>query len=578
MADFKAVVRKMIINVTAATAGICIFAAIASVMLDNTLFNQTLHRSLFIKYGIYSQIGDITKKYFDDYSKNFGKESPESQKQQEELVSLADKALTPEMISLNTNSVIDGLILYFKNETRFLPDIYLKPAYEKTSPNQIDTSVIAGKPAANSLTGIDRINLSIVLMYLNRTDISDKIMVIKLFQFVLSKLSPISYILSAFCLLAGYLALGNNKTISIWLKKTILVAGSIFLISAIALFFCLYIFIPWSKEIKNSFALLPGMTMANYIKDWLSPLTLFLFAAGLIVISFIPIFKFSSKPVKSSRIYLNLINLKLEKEGKLQDCIRKKYYKVVICSFSLLIIILFSILQYQIIMNEFRSKDLAAALDRMKGVTSFSRVVYAQDAAIYALEIRIMDKKTGLPIEGIQMNISGKSINEEKTFDELKTSDSDGKVKAILDTGSYNLSFDYGEFPEEYIMPSPYYFKIETAGTTVLTINLDRTEPKNPGVLEIQILDKDNLPVTGLELALDDKGIPPKDTGKAYSFTNTEGVAAFRTKEGNYTITFQSSGFPPEYEIPKPIDTEVISDETIRYTLKLVLKDIQKNN
>jgi hypothetical protein len=570
MVDFKAVLRKIIILITAVIAGICIFATIASAMLDNSLFNQIPHKKLFEKYGIYSYIGNTAKNYFSEYSKNLGKDSPDNIKQQQELVSLIDKALTQEMISMNINSIMDGLVSYFKSETRFLPDLYLKPASEVgTVKNEAGTS---NPTAANSLAGIDRINSSIILMYMNRTDISDKLMVVRLFQFALSKLPLISCILVVICLLCGYLAVGRKKHLFAWYKITLLTAGVIFFVCAIALLAFIYLFLPRSIEIKSLFAVLPESVTSGYIKDWLSPYILLLSVSGAIAFSLIPLLKYITFKVENSKIISYISRRFSVIENIKKNPAITKYARIIVSSVFLLVLIIFSIVQLQIARNEFHSKDLTVALDRMKGITAFSRVVYAKDAAVYALEIRIVDKKTELPVQGIQMHITGKSANKGTAFDLLKTSDTEGKAKVMLDEGSFNISFSYDKFPEEYIMPSPYYFKIESAGTTVLTISLDKMVPKNPGIIEIQILDKENKPVNGLELELESVDTIENQAMKTFSFTNTEGIAAFRTAEGKYKVTVLSAGFPAEYEILQPIDTEVVSDVTSRYSIRLVQK------
>ena len=211
------------------------------------------------------------------------------------------------------------------------------------------------------------------------------------------------------------------------------------------------------------------------------------------------------------------------------------------------------------------------AVDRMKGITAFSRVVFAQDAAVNTLELRMVDRKTNTPVQGVYTNISGISSVSGKSFNEAVTSDPEGKSIITLDIGSYKLSFDSRQFPEDYILPPPYLFEMEAAGSTVITISLDKVEAPKPGTIEMQILDKDNQPVKGIELALfkaeTETGADAE--GGSYSFTNAEGVAAFRAEAGIYKISFLSNGFPAEYALPEVIEVDLDSDETAKYSVKL---------
>ncbi|NJD02608.1 MAG: EscU/YscU/HrcU family type III secretion system export apparatus switch protein [Ruminiclostridium sp.] len=566
--------RKFSFLLSALIAGMCLFAAIAAARLENSLFDSELHKKLLDKYDIYSQTGCVLKTSLDEYLMTPDTSSPENLKQQEQLVSLIKKAIKPEMIRLNIDSISAGLLKYFKNKTRFLPDIYINPVHGK-SPHELQTNTEkVGNVPGESLAEIDKINLSVLLMYMKRSDIIDKLSVIRLFQFALAKTPLLAGLLFAIALLSGLFIAKNKKELTGWAGITAVTAGCAFAASGASLLFYLYYVLPANHSFISLSVPLQDESAVSYMQNWLHPVILFLLIAGIAAIISGPLFKLLSRIVPGWKNIVRFIKSLPAKNGRIEIYGRKFSIKSAFAAISLLSIFLFSYLYFGHIKSEFLSYDLTVAVERMKGITAFSRVVYAQDAAVNTLELRMLDRKTNTPVQGIHTKITGRSAIDGNSYNEAVTSDYEGKSKATLDIGSFKLSFDSTQFPDEYKLPPPYLFEMEAAGSTVITISLDKVEEPKPGVIEIQVLGKDNLPLKSIELALENietitETVP---AGSVYSFTNLEGIAAFRTEAGTYRISFLANGFPTEYVLPSPMEINLDSDKTDKYSIKLAEK------
>ena len=574
MRGYGSALRKFSLFISALVLSLCLFAAITSAKLENSLFDSELHMKVLNQSNIYSQTGTILKNSLDDYLKTLDSGSSESLKQQEELISFINKAITPEMIKLNIDSIIKGLLQYFKNESRFLPDIYINPVEEKPLQELQTITDMDDKVSGESLTKIDKINLSIILMYMNRSDITDKLSVIRLFQFTLAKIPLLAGLLFAITLLSVLLLLKNKRELGGLINLVALITGCTFVMSGIALFIYLYYVLPANPSFISLSVPLQADTAVVYIQSWLYSSALFLLIAGIASILLVPVFKLF---ISLASVWRDLFWIKKSipfKNRQLKICGKKYGTKPVFAAISLLFILLLAFICFGSLKSEFLANDLTVAVERMKGITAFSRVVFAQDAAVNTLELRMMDRKTNTPVQGIYTQISGKSAISGSSFNEAVASDYDGKSKTTLDIGSYKLSFDSTRFPAEYKLPPPYLFEMEAAGSTVITISLDKIEEPKPGIIEMQILDKDNQPVKGIELALVNTETESESIAEnnSFSFTNSEGVAAFRTEAGIYRISFPENGFPSEYLLPEPMEIDLNPDETARYSIKLAEK------
>jgi len=87
----------------------------------------------------------------------------------------------------------------------------------------------------------------------------------------------------------------------------------------------------------------------------------------------------------------------------------------------------------------------------------------------------------------------------------------------------------------------------------------------------IKVVDKDNLPIVGLEVDIGAKPGPPPEGGIA--ITEENGTARFNLKAGTYYIYFNDNNFPKEYKQPSEFETiNVVDGKTTLKTITLEKK------
>lgn len=568
------VVRRMSILVTAVAAGIFIISALAALKIDNTFFNRDFQMELLTKYDIYSQTGKTIKTFISGIvADNINNASPENREQQKQLFSLVDKAVAPNMIKLNLDMFIDGLLKYLRSETRFLPDIYLNPVRSQPLKDIPTISGPDGTVPEESLSGIDRINFSVILMYLSRNDIIEELSIVRLVQFFTANLPGFIIILVILCLFSGIALVKKNPGFISWLFIAALSAGLAGLGAGMAILAYIFIFLPQNTAYLAIFLPLTADTINGYIKSCILPTAVSLLSAGLVSLSLCPVIKLLPKFFIKTAFYrhfersISLINIKKEKRKIIFPV---KYSKAIICSLLILLTLISAAVKVQALKSDFHSRDLTVVLDRMKGTSTFTKVISASDENIYSLEIRIINSKSNLPVQGVPVNISGKLVDNKKTsYIQSKTSDENGIIKLPIGKGAFSISFSMDWSNKEYILPSTIFFNVKSPGNTIITVNLNEADVEKPGTAEFEILGRDDKPVHGIELTIE-KQQAAEYTGRTYSFTNTEGVAVFRVPSGAYKVRFLENGFPDGYVIPEPYSINVFSDYTVRFTIKLV--------
>ncbi|MDF2524430.1 MAG: hypothetical protein K0R31_2071 [Clostridiales bacterium] len=227
--------------------------------------------------------------------------------------------------------------------------------------------------------------------------------------------------------------------------------------------------------------------------------------------------------------------------------------------------------RYSTIQKDFKENDFQTVWLKMKGTASVKEVIAAKDAAIYEVEVKVVDEKTNNPIPNIQVYVYGKSASGKQDFNENKLTDSIGSSKFSLDKGSFRIFFNPSSFPSQYVMPTPFFLDIKAAGSKIVTISLESIQSKQKwGIVEIEVLDKENKPVRGVELGVIQNVNTSGNPDFLYSYTNSEGIAVFKITEGNYKAAFSEAKFPKKYQLPQPIDVTSPPDKAARYTLRLV--------
>ncbi len=575
--SFGDALRRILTTALAVASGLLLFAAAASASLDGSIFNSSFHLKLIDKYDIYSQLEKVADQTLKNYLTAIEQDAAENAKQKEQLLSLADKAATPEMVRLNADALVEGLMKYFSGEARFLPDIYLKPAGETSSaaPDEAGQQLLSA--VEQPLAGIDRISLSVVLMYMGRNDIVNSFSAIRLISFTLLY-APVFLVLLSFSLLVPPLMLAGKRKAKTRLTQAAASAGVSGIASACLLLGASALYLPGytasspltayvGKDILYEYAL-------SCIQRPAAGLAVFgaVLLAAALLIRLLPGFV----PKRLSESLASRLDMLKSRPGPVYVKFLAANAKPLFSAVLLLFLVCAFFINAEAMREDFHSKDLDAALERLRGANAYTAVVAARDEIIYSAEVRTVDKESGDPVQGLHMLLDGQlTDNGGKAYSERGISDEEGKAKFNLLKGSFKLGFDPYQFPEDYKIPDPYQFDINTAGTTIITVNLEKNEGKKPGIAELLVLGSGNKPVESLELTAEEyvqEGQESSAPGKVYSFTNQEGIAVFKLPEGRYTVSFTDTAFPAQYLPPVPLELDVTAGATVNYSLKLVEK------
>jgi hypothetical protein len=552
--------RKVLMPILAVVSGILLFTATAAASLDGSLFNSSFHLSLINKYGIYSQLGKTVDNTLKNYLSDIKSGPVENEKQKEQLFSLVDKAVTPDMIRLNTDALVDGMMKYFLGEASFLPDIYLKPANGKPVLASHDTIQQASPVPEQSLAGIDRISLNVVLMYMDRNDLINTFSEIRLLRFALSY-APVFLGLFSFFLLVLAVSLSRGREIKARLSLATATAGISGLVAACLLLGLSWLYPPGYLTLSPLEKYIQKDSLYGYLRACIQRPVFSLVLFGAVLLTIALIIRFLPE---------HLLQNNFQKQRTF-----KKHGKALVSIFLVLLLAGIFLGKAEAMKGDFHSKDLGAALERLSGTSTYTAVTAARDETIYSVEIRAIDKLTDDPVQGFHILLNGTLSDTGKAYSESGTSDESGKVRFNIQRGGFKLEFDQSEFPESYKIPASYPFEIKAAGTTIITVNLEKTEAKKPGIAELLVLGVDNQPLENLELVAEEYAKEGKEgsaSGKVYSFTNKEGVAVFKLAEGHYGITFLGSAFPQQYISPAPLGIDVAADATVKYSVKLATK------
>jgi hypothetical protein len=250
--------------------------------------------------------------------------------------------------------------------------------------------------------------------------------------------------------------------------------------------------------------------------------------------------------------------------------------------FLCLLIVSAIFIKINMIRADFEANDFNTALTKMRNAKTVTQVIAAQDEAVYTLHVKLVDKKDNTPVSNIKVNVYGKSVVQNKYLNETLFTDDTGTVKFTVDKGAFRINFVSEGFPEQYQIPGDFYTDLKSPGTTIITVNLDgpkKPEPQDTGIAEIEVLDKDNKPVEGIEFTIEGIVNAPGFPNSIYSISNSEGIAVFKIAPGTYKANLVMDKFPKQYVIPVPIDASVTKDSVTRYTIRLVhtIKDKKSN-
>jgi len=578
-------VKKTVYLTTAIITGLCLFMLIFSLTANNTILNPDFHKQLFVKNNIYSDTQKGLKESISSYISGLDAIKTTDSDKQKAIFLILQKSITPEITRHNLDSIRVELFQYLRGERKFLPDIYLNTQPEISDQSLSDIYSGSSLPLS-SLSGIDKISLNTILQYINREDINDYILILKLFYYLLS-IAP-GFLLLTMLLLAliGIHLCKKFKDALRWTAYSLLICGFLGILTSIILYIYSWAYLP--KNIYPVTLTLPleHKVVLAYIRDCISPFIISLLFIGLfsIVVFFVFIFlpklkSFFLKDINENSKYLlgNTLfikNIPVEKREKFASQNNQNKKQIISKSIyvGLLIIILTGI-GYKMYSFKlaFDSNDFSMALEKMRNTNAVTQVIAAKDEAIYTLQVKVVDTKTGNPIPNVHIIINGKSaigVN----FNNTASTDATGIAKFSLDKGDFRLSFGTSDTLSGFQIPSPYFFELKTAGTTIITSRLDENSEKekiNFGIAEIEVLDKKNYPVSNIEFKVQGKVLASGYPDNIYSLTDSDGIASFKINEGIYTIIPVESGFSANLILPSTIEVNVKSNSVSRYTIRV---------
>lgn len=563
---------KTLTSILAVVSGILLFNAAAAASLEAGLFNSSFHLKLINKYGIYSQLEQAAANSLKHYVNGVKSGTGENDKQKDQLFSLVNSAITPDMVKLNTDALIRGLMEYFSGEVLFLPDVYLKAANVKPS-SEPDGTVDQTSPGQRQpLAGIDRISLSVLLMYMDRYDVINTFSEIRLVKFALSY-APVFLTLLSMLLFVLSAVFAGGREVKTRLSQAILAAGLSGISASFILFIPSLFYLPVYPGSSGLTKYIDKDALYGYLRACFERPAIPLAAFSIAILSALPISRLLPKAIPGDivrKLSPRIVFIKKYVCFPVPD-VSKKYAKALAGIILLIALTGALAVKAEAMKGDFHSKDLGAALERLRGVNPYTKIIAARDGIIYSVEVRTVERDSGQPVQGLEMFLDG-SPDGGNAYSESGASDSLGKTRFYISKGSFKLEFDPSKFPENYKIPAPYPFEIKMAGTTIITVSLEKAEAKKPGIAELLILGAGNKPLENLELVAEGEGdgIP---AGKTFSFTNRDGIAVFQLPEGRYRISFPEASFPGQYIPPAPFEIETASGETADYSLKLAAKE-----
>ncbi len=225
-------------------------------------------------------------------------------------------------------------------------------------------------------------------------------------------------------------------------------------------------------------------------------------------------------------------------------------------------------LKVYLIKTDFDSNNFTFCLKKLSN-TAITQIVSAQNDMIYSLLIKITDTDTKNPISNISILVSGNSYDQKKKYNENAVSDNLGTAKFSLNKGEFRISFSMTDSQDKYALPSSYFLDLKSPGTTILSFSL-KSKTLKQGIVEIEVLDERNKPITNIELATTKPFEIKSEKNKIFnSYTNSDGIAIFKLYEGTYNIEFIRNSISKSYNLPSSFDIVANPDAITHYFFKI---------
>ncbi|WP_027621845.1 hypothetical protein [Acetivibrio clariflavus] len=573
MKVFTKVLKHILFSITIVLTGFLLFTFVLSFNVNNTLMSSKYHETLLAKNNVYSYVNDLISASINEFFKNLDTE--EANTQNAELLKILKNTTSPEMVNMNINSITEQIFQYFRGERKNLPDLYIDINMPSGQNEYDQAHVNARNPDISEQ--IKKINLQSILLTLNRTDILEQLKLIKFVYFVASHITELSIFFSVLMLLIISIIYKKTDAIVKWLLLALLACGFFNLAFSVVLFIFLNKLLPNSIYFLTIAMPLNSELILSYIRDLLSPLSLFCFTLGIVFSIFSIMFYFHKAKLMGILKAIKVLVSKLPVKSK-----KMLKYGVTVL---VLVFILFG-MGYNLyaFKSGYDSNNFSSVVSKLTNANTVTQVISAKDETIYTLQVKLKDSVTDEPVPNIKVSVSGHSKTPQKYYNLSEITDEEGVAKFILGKGKFHLSFTSPVSDINYSLPAPFFYEIKSAGITILTVNLEKIKPAD-GIAEIEVLNEENNPVKNLELYLneeleiepeqdqkqddDSSAFTDTETLKCYSVTNSKGIAVFKLPQGKYNVGFSKSKFPEEYIIPENFEINIYSDYVTRYTIRI---------
>lgn len=565
--------KNVFIIITSVISGIFLFLVVLSLIFKNTVMTADFHKNMFEKNEVYSEAQRVIDSSREDVVRLIKGQSPELNEQQKEIIYILENSTSPEMVRINLDNINQDIFQYFNGKRRFLPDIYVD-----MKPPNLDDAYGENQTANSNYVSnrITRLNLNALIMSINRSDILEVFLLIKLVFFFVNSIPKFFIPAILFMLLIQMIISKRAGKIGKWLLYLCFSCSFLLIVFAICIYIYSHNMLP---NLINEAALpipINQDVLLSYIQDSVSLPALLCLLSGMFLFLLTYIFVIINKAV-----YKSVVNKRVFKFSFMKN--HTKLLKYTLCTFLFAASIFGLAYNVHSFKKDFNANNFSNIVSKYTNYNSATEVVSAKNETIYTLQINLVDSDTNDPVENIEIKVDGKTETGDRHYNLSKVTDHEGTAKFHLGKGTFYIDFSSTQLSDNYIMPSPFYFDLTSVGTTIITINLDKyNEMENYGIVEIEILDENNEPFEGIEVFIeilestenleeeDENSFEPGDEPDRYfSITNLDGIAVFKMEEGTYKADFSEDKFPQEYIVPEPFSIKILPGIVSRYTIKL---------
>ena len=573
--------KNVFIIITSVISGIFLFLVVLSLIFKNTVMTADFHKNMFEKNEVYSEAQRVIDSSREDVVRLIKGQSPELNEQQKEIIYILENSTSPEMVRINLDNINQDIFQYFNGKRRFLPDIYVD-----MKPPNLDDAYGENQTANSNYVSnrITRLNLNALIMSINRSDILEVFLLIKLVFFFVNSIPKFFIPAILFMLLIQMIISKRAGKIGKWLLYLCFSCSFLLIVFAICIYIYSHNMLP---NLINEAALpipINQDVLLSYIQDSVSLPALLCLLSGMFLFLLTYIFIIINKAV-----YKSVVNKRVFKFSFMKN--HTKLLKYTLCTFLFAASIFGLAYNVHSFKKDFNANNFSNIVSKYTNYNSATEVVSAKNETIYTLQINLVDSDTNDPVENIEIKVDGKTETGDRHYNLSKVTDHEGTAKFHLGKGTFYIDFSSTQLSDNYIMPSPFYFDLTSVGTTIITINLDKyNEMENYGIVEIEILDENNEPFEGIEVFIENlktnknlegehkNSLEPPDENclepgtepdRYFSITNLDGIAVFKMEEGTYKADFSEDKFPQEYIVPEPFSIKILPGIVSRYTIKL---------